>query len=239
MNRADGSDTLESPLRPLINKLVRSARVFRAILAGLAFAVVVRLTRPFAISSELARGFGRDVLLAMLHSSIPPTGLSWVLNKPNNICQQLIGSYNNLTRSTIPRVSTQKVPNMYIIGSVLYSRLQKLRSAMMRLMTRDHAEEHPCNEFSKHQLEDWEIVDGKELEFEESLNKQSKRAAELVSEIAQLIDGCEGIAYAGWDGLIALLEDRHQFRQSGVDGLRGTRTLDDGEQVHGTSCSRG
>ena len=62
------------------------------------------------------------------------------------------------------------------------------------------------------------------------LDDESERAVDLVCEITQLIDGCEGLRCAEWDELIAMLEEeQNAFKDVDVDEDEGPDSLDDVE----------
>jgi hypothetical protein len=155
-----------------------SVRRAYIMLAGLSLAVVKEPTVTSSTFSKLLISLSRSASLAALH--IPSLNCT-----PARLQHRLERIWFPLTSSGNGATSLGVLP--------------------MSTVTRAHADKQCCDDSTRERLEDWEMLSDEEITSVASSDESSERAAELVYEITELIDGSQEITGDEWDELIAML----------------------------------
>jgi hypothetical protein len=147
-------------------------------LAGLLVATVNGLTEMPSLCPSLVNIRKGNSSMAALQVLTVSRGIRWVHNGLEKTWCPLIGPCNGAAQLGIPRRST---------------------------VTRDSANRPCCKDSNKQKLEDWQMLSDEAVASVPSSNESSERAAELVCNITELIDSCEGLMCAESNGLVAML----------------------------------
>jgi hypothetical protein len=164
-----------------------------------------------------AKHWAMNALFVRMQSSIRSTGLSWSRRKLEKICRLPTGAWYEAIQATISvRIKKGHQKRRKMLRKVRATKLHKLCSVTGWLAT-DRSAETSHRDLEKQQLEEWEVLDHELPGLDDSLRCSTRSVGGLVCEIFQLIDSCEGLGFAGWDEMIAILEGRisHKTGQGG------------------------
>jgi len=201
-------ETFEAPLQTWINELILSIGGLPASVAGLLLATLTELTGLFGVFPHMIRARSASAFLAALQSLAVSKGVAWSRHALKIIWQDLSGRFDDVI-GALSRFKTTHGNGLTSAGcSTAQASLQRVEYLIAELMAKWSAL-HISKGISQQSLEEWEILDFEEVQPDGRSDRSNERTVELVGEISQLIDDCEGLRSAEWDELIAMLEEEH------------------------------
>jgi hypothetical protein len=170
--------------------------------------MVAEVTGLFGVFPRMLRLGSSSAMLSSLQALVVTKVVSWSRRAARVLWQYLVGHVKKAFNEVRPTLSAPGSISTRAISNMAQTRLQQLYTAITKLRSKESTV--PASKGTEEQLtDDWEVLDLEEV-YPDDMFDHEERSAELVGEITELIDTCEGVQGTEWDELIAMLEEEQK-----------------------------
>lgn len=175
----------------------------------LCFAKVTDFTGVFGVLPNVIWSNSISALLTAMQAFVVSKGMALGCHSIRMIWYLLIGVFSNAASAASQLWLTHGNDIASAFSGTGRLSVHKLANALWDMMSKWYKKKAGSDNIQE-PLEEWELLEFEEAKLDDHTDTSSERAAELMGQISQLIDDCEGLESTDWDHLITMLQEGHK-----------------------------